>query len=107
MAYHDGATGQAGIAEFRPHAVISDAAAILPVLDELAQVPAAMIVGHEPSLSGVIATLCGAGPDSVQLKKAGCAALDVPYDDFGHRATAPAAMLWLTTPRLLLDRNRG
>lgn len=32
VAYHDGAAGPAGIAEFHPHAVISDAAAILPAV---------------------------------------------------------------------------
>ncbi len=32
VAYHDGAAGQAGTAEFHPHAVISDASAILPAV---------------------------------------------------------------------------
>lgn len=78
----------------------NDADAILPVLDELSEVPAAMIVGHEPSLSTLIETLCDAAPGSIQMKKAGCAALDVPFD-FGHRTDVPATLLWLATPKLL------
>jgi len=79
----------------------NDADAILAVLDELSEIPAAMIVGHEPSLSAVIARLCHAPEGSIRLKKAGCAALDVPCA-FGRRTDEPATLLWLTTPKLLV-----
>lgn len=79
----------------------NDAQAILNVLDELSQVPAAMLVGHNPSFSELAEALCRAEAGSINLKKAGCAALEVSYEPAGL-ADAPARLLWLTTPKLLV-----
>ena len=60
-----------------------------------------MIVGHEPTLSRLIALLCtGAGPmDCIQLKKAGCACVELDTD----HPERPATLLWLATPKMLRD----
>ncbi|GAB4186176.1 MAG: phosphohistidine phosphatase SixA [Phycisphaeraceae bacterium] len=60
-----------------------------------------MIVGHEPTLSEVIETLCTQKtlPGFIELKKAACALLDAPLhpDD----APGPARLKWLLPPRAL------
>ena len=58
-----------------------------------------LAVGHEPTLSTIIEMLIAHAGDRgfIQLKKAGCAALDVPPR--GH-----ARLLWLATPKLLTAR---
>ncbi|MCC6683228.1 MAG: phosphohistidine phosphatase SixA [Phycisphaeraceae bacterium] len=59
-----------------------------------------MLVGHEPSLSEIIERLLGSSlPGGVQMKKAGCAALEVRFE---AGQVASALLLWLTTPKQLL-----
>jgi len=55
-----------------------------------------MMVGHEPTLSELATLLClgRIEPGAVQLKKAGCCAID--------RQGATGQLLFLTTPKLLL-----
>lgn len=58
-----------------------------------------MIVGHEPTLSTLIQILCGAeaGMRHVQLKKAGCALLEVDLTG----KTPVGTLRWLAVPRML------
>lgn len=74
---------------------------ILAVLGKLSQLHAAMLVGQGPSLSELIEKLCQAAPGTIHLKKAGCAALAVTFE-FGERPGAPATLLWLATPEVLV-----
>jgi len=53
-----------------------------------------MLVGHEPQLGLLIATLLGRENDSVLLKKGACAALKLDPD----RAEIPASFLWYLAP---------
>ncbi len=55
-----------------------------------------LIVGHEPSLSGVVEQLTGA---RVHLKKAGAAMLEAPLRRAG--GDGDGALQWLLTPRAL------
>lgn len=60
----------------------------------------AMIVGHEPMLSELVEQVCTGGRrvGFVQMRKAGCAYLDVSFDTAG----APSGtLLWLATPKML------
>jgi phosphohistidine phosphatase len=62
-----------------------------------------MIVGHEPTLSRLVETLCtgtSAG-GFVVLKKAGCACLEVDIWEAGRMGGA--RMLWLATPKMLRE----
>jgi phosphohistidine phosphatase len=60
-----------------------------------------LIVGHEPTLSEVIETLCTHKtlPGFIELKKAACALVDAPLhpDD----APGPGVLKWLLPPRAL------
>jgi len=86
----------------------------IEVLDELADGPpgpalaalaarreeTVMIVGHEPMLSGLVEQVCAGRPlGVVDLRKAGCACLDVTLAPAGD-ATA-AVLLWLATAKML------
>jgi phosphohistidine phosphatase len=91
-----------------------DALAALPLW--LESVPAAagrrpclLLVGHEPDLGDLAARLIGAPPGSLELRKAGLAALRLPASGVPAAAGDPAAGLAgravlrsLLTPRLLL-----
>ena len=74
-----------------------------PVLQALAARPedTVMIVGHEPMLSELVEQVCTGGRPAgfVDLRKAGCACLDVTLAS-GGGATA-ATLLWLATPKML------
>jgi phosphohistidine phosphatase len=80
-----------------------------PALQALAARPedAVMIVGHEPMLSELVERICtGQRPAGfVDLRKAGCACLDVTLAPGGD-ATA-ATLLWLATPKMLRAAARG
>lgn len=74
------------------------------ILAALAQRPfpgaGVMLVGHEPSFSEIIERLLGSSlPGGVQMKKAGCAALEVRFE---ADRVASALLLWLVTPKMLL-----
>ncbi len=58
-----------------------------------------MLVGHEPMLSTLIQVLCGFGGawGSVELKKAGCALVEVERAGVELRGR----LLWLSTPKML------
>lgn len=87
----------------------------IEVLDELADGPpgpalralagrreeTVMIVGHEPMLSELVEQVCTGGRSGgfVDLRKAGCACLDVTLGA-GGEATA-ATLLWLATSKML------
>jgi len=59
-----------------------------------------MIVGHEPTFSMIVEMLCA--PDHtggfIQLKKAGCAAVDIKINEHGP---VDAQLLWLAMPKML------
>ncbi len=52
-----------------------------------------MLVGHEPQLGLLVATLLGRGGDTVSLKKGACVTLELDPD-----ADKPAALLWYLAP---------
>jgi phosphohistidine phosphatase len=60
-----------------------------------------MIVGHEPMLSELVEQVCTGDRRRgfVDMRKAGCACLDVAFEP-GGEATA-ATLLWLATPKML------
>ena len=59
-----------------------------------------MIVGHEPMLSELIEQVCTTRPlGFIDLRKAGCACLDVTLAPGGE--ATDAVLLWLATPKLL------
>ncbi len=73
------------------------------VMDLLAQrhESVLMLVGHEPTLSDLTRALCfGSTEGSLELKKAGCACLQLPRDRTGD-LRACAQLLWLATPKML------
>ncbi len=60
-----------------------------------------MIVGHEPQLSWLGEVLCS-GDDPIgmiQLKKAGCIAVETPINE--REASAAGKLLWIATPAML------
>ncbi len=58
------------------------------------------IVGHEPVLSRLVELACGASPGGfIEMKKAGCACLDLTMTE--HGLVRPGRLLWLATPRML------
>jgi phosphohistidine phosphatase len=62
---------------------------------------AAMIVGHEPMLSELVEQVCTGSRrlGFVDMRKAGCACLDVVLQSGGD--VTSATLLWLATPRML------
>ena len=66
-----------------------------------------MIVGHEPMLSELVEQLCTGDRRRgfVDMRKAGCACLDVDLAP-GGEATA-ATLLWLATPKMLRGVKPG
>jgi len=60
-----------------------------------------MIVGHEPTLSEVIESLCThkSLPAFIELKKAACALIDAPLHP--EDAPGPGTLKWLLPPRAL------
>jgi phosphohistidine phosphatase len=72
--------------------------ALVDALNHLRPIPAsAVIVGHEPYLSGFISLLCVGGPDlPIKLKKGGLCRLEVDHLICGKCAT----LEWLASPRL-------
>jgi phosphohistidine phosphatase len=87
----------------------------IEVLDELADGPpepvlralarrseeTVMIVGHEPMLSELVEHVCTGGRSRgfVDLRKAGCACLEVTFGPGGD--AAEATLLWLATAKML------
>jgi phosphohistidine phosphatase len=53
-----------------------------------------MLVGHEPQLGSLVATLLGSVDESVSLKKGACVALELDPE----KEDKPAAFLWYLTP---------
>ena len=90
------------------------------VMDELADGPpdaalaalagrpeaSVMIVGHEPMLSELVEQVCTGARRAgfVDMRKAGCAYLDVPFDPGGPPA---GTLLWLATPKILRAAGAG
>lgn len=66
----------------------------------------AMIVGHEPMLSELIEQVCTGGRrlGFVDMRKAGCACLDVSFDPGG---AVTGTLLWLATPKMLRAAGAG
>lgn len=62
-----------------------------------------VLVGHEPTLSQTIGLLCaGEGSHAViELKKAGCACVEVEPRSSGTPGLPRAKLLWLATPKML------
>ena len=83
--------------ELKPEGSISE---VHNKLSELPSDSRVMIVGHEPSLSGIMTSLMGGGDDAyrgILLKKAGLARISV--SSAGARLSGD--LLWLLTPKLL------
>jgi phosphohistidine phosphatase len=59
----------------------------------------ALIVGHEPQLSGLVSLLLTGGPEllTIQLKRGGCVAIDLP----NRLDRAGAKLLWMMTQKHL------
>ncbi|MCE9591695.1 MAG: phosphohistidine phosphatase SixA [Planctomycetes bacterium] len=59
-----------------------------------------LLVGHEPTLSRVVELLCAGhdAPPFVQMKKAGCACVEIVKGSAGN---TDARLLWLATPTML------
>ncbi len=78
-------------------------ASISDIIDALAgrTEPTIMIVGHEPTFSGLVETLCTGTSTRrfVVLKKAGCACLEVNFLE--DRRVGGVRLLWLATPGML------
>jgi len=79
----------------------------LPAADSSGALPLSMaLVGHEPDLGDLAATLLGAPPGSIALRKAGLALLILPRSAQVRLADQAAAGAWrlqlLLTPRALL-----
>ena len=66
-----------------------------------------MIVGHEPMLSELVEQVCTGDRrvGFVDMRKAGCACLDVAFDHGGEAAAA--TLLWLATPKMLRGVRSG
>jgi phosphohistidine phosphatase len=79
-----------------------------PALAALAARPeaSAMIVGHEPMLSELIEQVCTGGRRAgfVDMRKAGCACLEVSFDPAG---ATTGTLLWLATPKMLRAAGAG
>ena len=62
-----------------------------------------LIVGHEPTLSEVIESLCTQKtlPSFIELKKASCALVDAPLNP--DDAPGPGVLKWLLPPRALRE----
>ena len=62
------------------------------------------LVGHEPTLSYLIETLCTGTNQSgfVQLKKAGAACVEI--ERTGKKLQLPGRLLWLAPPKMLAAR---
>jgi len=56
-----------------------------------------MLVGHEPHLSALAATLLGASADAIAFKKGGACAIECPI----KVARGTGKLLWLLTPKQL------
>jgi phosphohistidine phosphatase len=74
-----------------PGARIEDLVAFLRKHREAKRV---ILVGHEPQLGTIVATLLGCQGAAITLKKAACVALDFDPDKDGK----PAAFLWYLAP---------
>ena len=57
-----------------------------------------LLVGHQPGLGQAAAKWIAARADSIPIKKAGIARLDVPEEGEG----GPIELVWLATPEMLL-----
>jgi phosphohistidine phosphatase len=66
-----------------------------------------MIVGHEPMLSELVEQACTGVRrlGFVDMRKAGCACIDIAFAPGGE--PAGAALLWLATPKMLRGLDPG
>lgn len=74
-----------------PGAAIEDLIAFLGKHREAKRI---VLVGHEPQLGSIVATLLGCRGAAITLKKAACVALDFDPDKDGK----PAGFLWYLAP---------
>jgi len=74
-----------------PGAAIEDLVAFLKKNREAKRI---ILVGHEPQLGTIVATLLGCRGAAITLKKAACVALDFDPDKDGK----PAGFLWYLAP---------
>jgi len=74
-----------------PGAAIEDLVAFLKKNREAKRI---ILVGHEPQLGTIVATLLGCRGAAITLKKAACVALDFDPDNDGK----PAGFLWYLAP---------
>lgn len=88
-----------------PGATLAHVAALLAAH---AEAKALLVVGHEPDLSTIVAELITGGKGAaVEMKKGGCARIDLPGRALRHAASAPAklagtgTLVWLLTPAQL------
>jgi phosphohistidine phosphatase len=62
-----------------------------------------LVVGHEPTFSRIVSLLCTTDPDAdlLELKKAGCACVQLDPAPDSAPANPHARLLWLLTPAIL------
>lgn len=62
-----------------------------------------MIVGHEPTLGELVSHLCTQGKHTgfVEMKKAGCACVDIDWARTPRGTVESSKLLWLATPGIL------
>ena len=77
----------------------SNPTTVLEVVAENADLPRLLIVGHEPTWSGLVSFLTGGG--RVRMPTAAVACIEFAVDDWRDVTMGSGQLRWLVTPRLL------
>jgi phosphohistidine phosphatase len=72
----------------------ADIDALVTYLKGLTDVKRVLLVGHEPQLGSLVATLLGRGDQTIPLKKGACVALEIDP----KKVDKPAGFLWYLAP---------
>lgn len=73
--------------------------AALEIVADRAELPRLLVVGHEPTWSGLVSLLTGGG--RVRLPTAAVACIEFPVDEWRDVTVGSGQLRWLVTPRLL------
>ena len=73
--------------------------AALEIVADRAELPRLLVVGHEPTWSGLVSLLTGGG--RVRLPTAAVACIEFPVDEWRDVTVGLGQLRWLVTPRLL------
>lgn len=71
----------------------------LEIVADRAELPRLLIVGHEPTWSGLVSLLTGGG--RVRMPTAATACVEFPVDDWHDVTVGSGQLRWLVTPKLL------